>query len=46
MCPKDVLDIRMPMRDNKNRFIRPPIIKLEFEKDTLNPNIIIGGESI
>ena len=23
-----------------------PIIKLEFEKDTLDPHIIIGGESI
>ena len=24
----------------------PPIIELEFEKDTLNPHIIIGGENI
>ena len=42
MCPKDVLDISMPRRDDDNRLIGPPIIELEFEKDILEPHIIIG----
>ena len=45
MCSKDVTDIRIPRRDNKNKFIGSPIIELEFEKDTLHPKIIIGGEN-
>ena len=46
ICPKDVIDIRMPRRYNNNRLIEPPIIGLEFEKDILDPHIIIGGENI
>ena len=46
MYPKNVLDIHVPRRDNHNRHMGPPIIKLEFEKDTLDPHVIIGGESI
>ena len=42
MCPKEVTDIRMPMRDDDNRLVGPPIIELEFEKDILDPHIIIG----
>ena len=41
MCPEDVTDICMPRRDNENRLMGPPIIELEFEKDTLDPHIII-----
>ena len=40
------MDIHVPRRDDDNKLIGPPIIKLEFEKDTLDPHIIIGGESI
>ena len=29
-----------------NRLIGLPILELEFEKDVLDPNIIIGGENI
>ena len=36
----------MPRRDNENRLMGPPIIELEFEKDTLDSHIIIGGENI
>ena len=46
MCPKDVVDIRMPRRDDDNRLMSPLIIELEFEKDILDLHIIIGGESI
>ena len=46
MCPKDDIDIRVPRRDDDNRLVGLPIIKLEFEKDTLDPHIIIGGEYI
>ena len=46
MCSKDVVDIRVPRRDDDNRHTGSPIIKLKFEKDTLDPYIIIGGESI
>ena len=46
MCPKDVVDICMPKRDDDNRLMGPPIIKFEFEKNTLCPHIIIGEESI
>ena len=42
MCPKEVTDIRMPRRDNENGIMGPPIIELEFEKDILDPYIIIG----
>ena len=43
MYPKDVLDIYIPRRDDGNRLMGPSIIELEFEKDILDPNIIIGG---
>ena len=46
MCPKDVVDIHMPRRDDSNRLMVPPIMKLEFEKNTLNSHIIIRGKSI
>ena len=46
MCPKDVVHIHMPRRDDGNRLMGPPIIELEFEKDILDPHKIIGGESI
>ena len=46
MCPKDATDICMLRRDKENRFVRPPIIELEFEKDILDPHIIIRGENI
>ena len=36
------MDIRMPGRDNDNRLMGPPIIELEFEKDILDPHIIVG----
>ena len=45
MCPKNIVDIRVPRRDHDSRLIGPPIIELEFEKDTLYPSIIIGGEN-
>ena len=45
MCQKDVVDICVPRKGDGNRLMGSPIIKLEFEKDTLNPHIIIG-ESI
>ena len=46
MCPKDVMDISMPRRDDENRLMGPPIIELEIEKDILDPHKIIRGESI
>ena len=46
MCPKDVMDIRVSRRDDDNRLIGPPIIELEFEKDTLDSHIAVVGESI
>ena len=46
MSPKDVVDICMPRRDKGDRLIGLPIIELEFEKDTLDPHIIIGGVNI
>ena len=33
MSSKDVVDVRMPRKDDDNRLMEPPIIKLEFEKD-------------
>ena len=45
MRPKDVTDICMPRRDDKNRLMGLPIIELECEKDNLDPHIIIGGEN-
>ena len=30
MCPRDVVDIHMPRRNNDNRLMGPPIIELEF----------------
>ena len=46
MCLIDITDIRMPRRDDENRLMGPLTIELEFEKDTLDPHIIIGGENI
>ena len=46
MCPKDITNIRMPRRDDDNMLMGPPIIELEFEKDTLDLHIIIGEENI
>ena len=46
MCSKDVVNICVLRRDNGDRHMGPPIIELEFKKDTLDPHIIIGGESI
>ena len=43
---KDVVDIRVHRRNDDNRLMMPPIIKIEFEKGTLEPHIIIGRESI
>ena len=36
MCPKDMVDICMPRMHDGDRLLGPPIIKLEFEKDTLD----------
>ena len=47
MCPKNVVDTRVPKRDDDNRLVGPPIIiELEFKEDTLNSHIIIRGERI
>ena len=46
MCPKDVVDIQLPIRDEDNRLMGQQIIELEFKKDILDPHIIVGGESI
>ena len=43
MCPKDVVDICVPRRDDHNRLKGPPIIELELNKETLDLHIIIGG---
>ena len=42
MCPKDVVGIRVPWRDDTDRLMGLPIIEIEFEKDTLDSHIIIG----
>ena len=42
MCPKNVVDIRVPRRNDWDRLMELPIIELEFEYDILNPHIIIG----
>ena len=44
MCPKDVMEIRMPRRDDDNRLTEPSIIRLEFEKNILDLHIILGEE--
>ena len=46
MCLKEVVDIRVPRRDNNNRLMGPSIIKLDFEKDTIDSHIIIIREII
>ena len=46
MCRKDEMDIRVPRSDDGDRIMGPPIIELEFEYDTLDSHIIIGGENI
>ena len=43
MCPKDVVDIRVPRRDDRDRLRSPPIIE---QKENLDPHIIIGEKSI
>ena len=40
ICLKDVVDIRVPRRDDDNRFMGSLIIELKFEKD-----IIVRGKS-
>ena len=35
LCTRDVVDIHVPSKDDDNRLMGPPIIKLEFEKDTM-----------
>ena len=39
MCPKDVVDIHVPRRDDDNILMGSTIIELEFEKDILDQNI-------
>ena len=46
MCPKDVVEIPVPRRDDGDRPMELLIIKLEFEKDTLDPHITIEEEII
>ena len=46
MCPKAVVDIHITKRNDDNMLMDPQIIELEFEKDILDPHMIIGGESI
>ena len=46
MCPKDLVEIRVPKRDDGDKLMGPPIIELKFEKDILDRHIIIRGESI
>ena len=46
MCPKCVIDIRVPWRVDDYKLMGPPIIELEIEKNKLDPHIIVGGESI
>ena len=41
MCLEDVIDIHVPKRDDNSRLMGPPIIKLEFDRDTLDPRIVI-----
>ena len=42
-CPKDVVDILVLKKYDRDWSMRPPIIKLEFEKEPRKPHIIIGG---
>ena len=44
MCPKKRTNICMPRRDDDNRLMGHPMIELEFEKDNLDPHIIIEGK--
>ena len=46
ICPNDVVNIHVPRRDDGDRLMDPPIIKLEFVKDTLDPQIIVERENI
>ena len=46
MCPRHVVDNHVPRKDDGSKLMGPPIIELEFQKDTLYPHIIIGGECI
>ena len=45
MCPEDVIDIHVPRRDDNSRLTEPPIIELEFDRDTLDPHIVIRREN-
>ena len=36
------MNIRIPRKDDENRLMGPPIIELEFKKDTLDPHIVRG----
>ena len=46
MYPKDVVDICIPKMDDDKRLMGSPIIGPKFEKNILDPHIIIGGEII
>ena len=37
MCPKCVIDIRVPWRVDDYKLMGPPIIELEIEKNKLDP---------
>ena len=39
MYPKDMVDDVIPRKDDKGKPLGPPIIKLEFKKDYLDPYI-------
>ena len=45
MCPKDVIDIHVSRRNDNSRLMEPLIIELEFDRDTLDPNIVIRREN-
>ena len=46
MCHEDVIDIHVPRRDDNSRLTRLLIIELEFDRDTLDPHIVIGRENL
>ena len=46
MCSKNETNIQMLLRDDDNRLIEPPIIELEYEKNTLEPHLITVVENI
>ena len=40
ICPKDVVDIRIPRKDDDNKVIGLLIIELKFEKKVMEPHNI------